>query len=1118
MASFTHLHCHSSHSLLDGLGNPNRWVKEAKRLGFQALALTDHASVSGIYDLFKTAKAEKITPIAGCEFYCTDDPERRAKKGQDREFYHLTVLAKNYNGLCSIFQQLTKANQQFYYKPLLSTEQIHDFKDCVVMTACALGVLKPEHKNFAARISMLKDVYDKDLYVEIQPHDFEIQAEVNRRAHIVCEMFDLKPVATNDCHYPTQEDTETQDVLMAVATNSSLSDPKRFSFLASGTRGLYLKTLKEMIDTFKPQLVAGVITPAFLSSAILSTCEIVEKCSGWDLPKLPYSIPPIFEDEEKTLTDLCMKRWDQVIKGKVRNVRPYIDRLKNELGVITKIPGVTRYFLLVYDIVSQAKARDILCGFGRGSVGGSLVAYLMGITNVDPVENELYFERFLRADRIDMPDIDLDFGAADREVVLKYIEEKYGAGNISRISTATEMHGKLAFRDVCRVHDIPMTTVNFLSSRINNDLTFEENCARDHDLAEFRAKHPEIIHHASRLDGQIRAKGVHAAGVIINEGGFGTRGVLERRKDGVAVNWTMDETDQFGLLKVDILGLTNLSVLKDMVRLVKQRIDIDIDLHSIQATDLDVFKQFSEGHTAGFFQFESTGITRLCQELAPIKTFEELVHINALYRPGPLDSGMVESYKRRKRLEEAIEYRHPKETEITGQTLGLPIFQEQIMAICVKLAGFSWPEADNVRKAIAKSKGIEAVEAYRVKFVEGCRTATPDLDPKTAEAMFDQIAKFGRYSFNKSHSACYSYIAYLTAWAKLHYPREFMAALLSSVTDEAEQTKNYRYECDRLGIEIELPEMNASEVGFSIEGSNIIPGFSSIKGVGDRAAQAIIESRKGGKFVSIEDFMARTPRRTVNKRIVFALAYAGVFRNAKPYRSVKWIVENYEILVAGKAPKEVHDEFDKKLIDTERMKYLPGLYGTEEIECSLKLAIDSDIMEGLRDEIQKCKNCALNKEDMPPAPFAYSTKSRILIVYDFPPRNDVTKRVEGLFRDVLGITPGRLLKANLFNCRPEYGRLPKDVKAKWECPKKHLEPLIKATAPEVILVMGNTVMEYFTGKDGGITKLNATMEWSPRYNAMLVFAVSPGSMFQSGKEETNEDLFKDALRKVGEYL
>jgi len=1278
---------------------------------------------------------------------------------------------------------LTLANRQFYYKPLLSTDQIHDFKNCVVMTACSLGVLN--HEDFAARVSDLKDSYGDDLYVEIQPHNFELQYEINRRALAVCELCDLKPVATNDCHYPAKDDAETQDVLLAVQTGASLKDEKRLSFLKSGTgAGLYLKDRGEMIATFKPMI--GEIFPGeFLVQAIRSTTEIKEKCSGLKMPKLPYAVPAIFEDETKTLQDLCMIGWEKRIKGKVPNVRPYVERLKHELKVMTDIPGVTRYFLMVYDLVRYAKSIGVLCGFGRGSAGGSLVALLLGIINVDPVANDLYFERFLRPDRIDMPDIDLDFGAADRERVIAYVKAKYGVENVSQISTATEMHGKLAFRDVCRVYDVPVAQVNALSSRINNDLTLSENCDLNVDLGNFRNDHPEVILHAEKLEGQIRAKGMHAGGVIISEGGFDERGVLERRKDDmVAVNWTMNECDHFGLLKVDILGLSNLSVLKDTVRLVKKHHGIDIDLHSIKPDEPEVLKQFSDGFTSGFFQFESQGITRLCQELAPIKDFESLVHINALYRPGPLDSGMVESYKKRKRLEEAIDYRHPKEEEITQQTLGLPIFQEQVMALCVKLAGFSWPEADNVRKAIAKSKGHEAVEKYRDQFVEGCRTTTPGLDSKVAVAMFDQIVKFGRYSFNKcishsekiytpglqddqfhptigemykirndyeyakrtghlslhkkyrlhgycgslsmngeqrlvrnkivdirysgvmpvfqvttrtgrtlkctgnhlvpttggkkllqeikvgdflfakgeaekiqynynlyedgkapcnlpqrgergfqkietghsavffkvrgekieaigacekcgargidrfelhhidfdrtnndpdnfmlvcpschkklhyaagrtkayengiptvpdevisieyvgeeecydvemeaphhtfltqngivvcnSHSACYSYIAYLTAWAKHHYPREFMAGLLGSITDEPEKTAEYRHECNRLGIEIELPDMNDSEIGFSIQGRNLVPGFDSIKGVGGKAAQVIMEARKGGRFVSFEDFMARTVRRTVNKRIVAALAFAGVFRNATPYRTVKYIIENYDLVNSGKAPKEVHDEYDKKFIDTQRMKFLPGLYGTEEIECELKLDILPGVLEGMIEDIISCEACPLKAQGH--IPFTYSTKSRVMVISDFPLRSDVRNKVEAMFRDVLGLTRGRLLRGHVFNCRPEYGKLAKDVKARWECPKKHLEPLLKATAPEVIFVMGNTAMEYFTGRDGGITKMNATTEWSPRFNTMLVFAVSPGSMFQSGKEEANEELFIEALKKLGEYL
>ncbi len=1395
MGEFIHLHCHGHNSLLDGLGSPTSWIEAAKSKGFSALALTDHASISGAVEFYKKAKEADIVPIIGCEFYCVDDPNRKMKKGESHNRYHLLVLAKTWKGLQSIFHALAIANKQFYYKPLLGTDQIFGFNDCIVSTACFEGILSKD--DYPILVQRLHETYGEDLYLEIMPHLFAGQETVNLRAFELHQKFGIMPVATNDCHYPFEDDAETQEVLLAVQTAAKWTDTKRWKF--DGT-GFFLRDSGEMIEAFKPWIEKKHLFPSsFLGKAFRATFEIRDKCAGFTLPKLDYALPAIFEDEKKKLLQLCMKGWEKKIKGKIKDTPPYLERLKHELKVMTGIPGVVRYILMVYDLMDFARKNDILSGFGRGSVGGSLVALLLGIINVDPVANDLYFERFLRPDRIDMPDIDLDFGAVDRKRVIEYIEEKYGAKNVCHISTATEMQGRLAFKDVARVFGILPTEANHLSSFIDNEKTLEENFETIPELKAFAEKNPKIAKHASRLTGQVRAKGMHAGGIIISHGGFEDRGVLERRKENeMAINWTMTECDQFGLLKIDVLGLSNLSVLKDTAKLVKRHRGIDIDWHSIEAIDHEVLKQFGDGHTAGFFQFESAGITRLCRDLAPIQSFEELIHINALYRPGPLQSGMVESYKKRKRHEEEIRFNHSKEEEITSQTLGLPIFQEQIMALCVKLAGFSWPEADNVRKAIAKSKGAEALEVFRKQFVEGCEKETPDLPRSTAERMWDQIVKFGRYSFNKcichdeklfkigiqpgqfhptigemykikndpeyakatghfdlhkkyknygycyslslndnkrliknhvidiyfsgvlpvfkvttqsgrtlrctmnhkiptskgekllqnikvgdylfvkgryehtqynynlyergevpdnlpkkgekgfqkrenghsaiffkirddkikaigvceecgkkdidrfelhhidfkrtnndpenlklvcvschkklhyaagrtkmyekgcpsvldqivsieyvgkeecydvemadpyhtfvtgngivvcnSHSACYSYIAYLTAWAKHYYPTEFMAALLSSVTDESDQTTIYVADCKRMGLKIELPDINLSEIGFSITGGGaLVPGFSSIKGVGEKATTAIMDARNEGHpplFSNVQDFLTRTPRRTVNKKIIELLAFSGAFKT----RTVKWVVENYPVLSSEKTPLDIKDEYSREEIETRRIQILPGIFTPSDMEREIRLDIYPDILDDLQKGIKGCTGCNLHKT-MPdgPIPFAYTNKSRIMLVGDIPgPQEEMyglplagkaRKKVEELFKEVLAFPFNRLLITNIFNCRPATGKLPEDFRKNFDCARKWIDPLIKATKPEIILVMGNMAMEFFTGRPKGITHWNGKTEWSPKYGTLLLFSVSPGSMCMwEGRGEENQVLFKAALEKLEEYL
>jgi len=1134
--SFVHLHCHSSHSLLDGLGNPAEWVDTAKKKGMTALALSDHGSCSSALAFYKAAKEKGITPIVGTEFYVNDDPAFRPEKKNERPpRFHMTVLAKNWNGLQSIFKQSAIANQQFYYKPVLSLKQCENFNDCVVMTGCAVGILS--HPYYKKIVTKLHDIYGGDFYIEIMPHWLEIQKIVNERAFVICHELGISPVATNDCHYPNAEDTLTHDILLAIQTNRKPNDTKMFSFIGSEEPmdGLYLKNTSEMIHSFKPWVQNGTFDLAFVNKSFMATVEIAKKCSGLEIPQLNFNLPsiPLLKgatpaEESNFLVKKVMQGWTEILPTGI-DPAVYRKRLRHELKVISKI-GAVRYFLIVWDIVREAKERDVLCGFGRGSAGGSLVAYLLRIVGLDPLKHELYFERFLREDRIDMPDIDLDFAGKDRDVVIQYIKDTYGEENVCQISTSSIMHGKTAFRDVARVYGVEFNTAIMLSKRIDNDLSLEENFNDDSVLSDFRIKNPEIVRHATRLDGQLRSKGLHAGGVIISEDGFDDRGVLEYRKKAFTINWNMEEVENFGLLKVDILGLSNLSVLNDTSRLVKKRTGKGIDYFKIEPNDPKVLALFSDGFTAGFFQFESTGITGLCKRLAPITNFETLVHVNALYRPGPLDSGMVESYVRRYRKEEGISYNHPSETEITRETLGMPIFQEQIMAYFVRLAGFSWPEADTMRKIIAKSKGIEKLEEKRPIFVKGCEEVS-GIKEDTANIIYDQIVKFGEYGFNKSHSADYGLISYLTAWAKLHYPMEFICSLLRSVTDESDQTDKYIKELNRLGGKVLGPDINRSEETFTSDGDDILVGFSSVKGVGPTAAQKIVEGReKVGEFISFEHFMENTERRTVNKRVVEALAKAGAFNSI--CKNAKWIIDWYPAWVkGGKTASEIphpgaYTDFDSRVKDSMKIECVPGIFTGDDIEVEAQMEIDKVVLEMLQGQIRECDQCELRSASGP-VPFHFGRDNQILVVSqkvnsqeesaDRPMVGKIGAQVEEIFRERLGLTPGKFLMANMFQCRPPGDKLEKEVMERVECAKIWLSKLIKATKPGVIFAMGGAAHTFFTKKTFGINAANGTTLWMPEYQCLVVFAIHPGQLYFDSTGE-KKDMFVKAVDKLKNYL
>ena len=939
-------------------------------------------------------------------------------------------------------------------------------------------------------------------------------------------------MVANDAHYPNEEDTTTQDVLLAIQTNTPVNKEDRFSFLGSGMAGLYLKTRSEMIYSFKPWVEEGYFDMEFLSKGFLSTQEIARKCSGLEIPELEFALPSPRSIKDTTETDaimkLCLSGWNQKVVEKGLDQEKYLKRLKHELNVISKI-GAIRYFLIAHDVIDYARNDGIPVGYGRGSAGGSLVAYLLGLTGLDPIEHDLYFERFLREDRIDMPDIDIDFGAGGKDKIIKYVKKLYGDENVCQISVSTIMHGKSAFRDVARVFGMKILDVNKASKAIDPDLTLEENFNQKRELVQVAEQHPQIVKHAIRLDGQLRSKGVHAGGVILSDDGFLHRGVLEKRKDARTINWHMGEVERFGLLKFDFLALNNLSILELARKFIKERTGKDIDFPSITLDDKNVLNQYSEGNTVGLFQFESPGITGICQKLAPIQTFEVLVHINALYRPGPLDSGMVETYINRYKKLEPVSYYHEAETKIMEQTLGLPIFQEMVMRQFVDLAGFTWPEADNMRKLISKSKGVEAIEEKRIHFVKGCEK-TVGMKEEIANIIFNNITKFGRYGFNKAHAACYTYLSYLTAWVKTYYPTEFMAALLSFSNNESDQTEKFVNECTRLGIEVKGPNINLSGGNWEIVDDTIIAGFSSVKGVGSIAAQKIVEARRDSPFASFFDFMSRTERAKVNKRVVEAIAYTGGFDPIQP--NTKWIIENYPVFV--KAHPAVPGDMDLATVTdyeevekhSQKAHFAPGVFTASGIEIKADMDIQDDILGMVNSELLSCEACPLSSDEAPIG-WKWSSRSKVVMLGQFPNAAEASKgslfigktytKMWQILKEEADITPGKVLQGHSFSCKPKDGRLHSAITDECICPNLWLPKLVKACSPNVFLAFGNAGVAAFTGKASGIMKLNATTIWHPEYNAMVVFSITPGMMAYDESGE-KEEMFREAIRKLKTYL
>ena len=868
-----HLHLHSHFSVLDGLGKPEQIVKKAKELGATAVAITDHANVSCIPDFFKHARESGIKPILGCEFYVTDEVD--GVKGEKR--HHLIVLAKSWSGVRSIMKHLSQANRQFYHRPRLQWEQVFDFEDCIISTACSSGVLA--HKNYEELVRRFKGQYGDDFYLEIMPLKIESSEEggvedaridyqriVNDRAIEMSEKYGIKLLATNDAHYVNKEDAFTQELLLAIQSKKPLSDPTRWRFEADT---LYMMGLNEIVTAFKS---LGYLRNEKIMEAVKSAYEIADKVNI-EMPKFKVDLPTPFpeRDDDEVFQGAIMKGWGELVVGKVPNLKEYMERLTYEVGVIKKL-GYLRYFLIVQDIIEWSRSQGIMVGAGRGSAAGSLVCYLMGITQVDPLKFGLIFERFLNPERVDLPDIDVDFQDNRRGEVVRYIRDKYGWDKTAQINTFGFLKMKSAFQDVCRAYGINHLLAQRLTKQMPDDA--DENVFEDiPDLASFKRKNPDVVEQTLKLVGTIRQQGMHAAGVIVSSQPIEEVAVLEYRKDGVVVNWDKRECENFGLLKMDILGLSTLTVLNEAKRLIKQNHGIDLEYTDIPLDDEATCEAFAKGEGIGVFQFENSGMQHLLKSLRA-KDFDTITDCTALFRPGSLQSGQTEEYEKIANGEHREFYPTPELKPILEPTRAQMVYQEQIMRIFVELAGFTWAESDKMRKIIGKKLGKDEFEKHREHFVTGCKSNS--VDEAVANELFDKMVEFANYSFNKSHAVSYTLISFWNMYIKKHYPLEFMAGLMSYASKD-DKIGVYVREAKKLGVNVILPDINRSSESYltsPVENAIVAP-LGIVKGVGEKAVAEIIRARGEEPFRTMDDMLERVTKRVVNKRVIEALSMAG---------------------------------------------------------------------------------------------------------------------------------------------------------------------------------------------------------------------------------------------------
>jgi DNA polymerase III subunit alpha len=886
MSQFVHLHLHTDYSMLDGACDVEKLVARVRELGMPAVAMTDHGNIFGAVHFVNAAHKEGVKPIVGCELYvCKKGDHRIERTPPEGDTYnHLLVLAENEEGYRNLVRITSEASLHgFYYKPRVSKQFLSEHsKGLIGLSGCLKGEVAEfltEEKYAAAReaAATYRDIFGKDnFFLEIQDQGLEQEHRI-RPGLIQLEKDLGSPlVATNDSHYLCEEDAHAQDVMLCIQTGKSIQEPNRMKFQGNQ---FFVKSYEEMARVFKDS--PDVLTRTL---AIAERCSMkLEKVSS---PFPHFDVPPGFTLDsyfEHVTREGFARRLDMLrpLEGQGRlkhSLSDYEQRLSREIAIIQQMK-FSGYFLIVWDFIRYAKEHNIPVGPGRGSAAGALVAYSLGITDIDPLQHELLFERFLNPERVSMPDIDIDFCMNRRGEVIDYVTRKYGRENVAQIITFGTMAAKAAIKDVGRAMDIPYTDVDRIAKMVPTTLNIKLDDAIN-DSPELKKAYEsddkvrELLDTARKLEGLVRNAGVHAAGVVIAPRPLTELVPLHKTKnDEIVTAFDMVAIEKMGLLKMDFLGLTTLTILDDALKLIEQVREQKMVLDDIPLEDTETYeKVFHKGLTSGVFQFESHGMRDVLRRYQP-NSIEDLTALNALYRPGPIQGGMIDDFIERKHGRRKIEYELPELKGILAETLGVIVYQEQVMQIANRLAGYSLGEADLLRRAMGKKKAEEMAQ-QRERFVQGATHR--GFPTKKIEKIFDLMAQFAGYGFNKSHSAAYALLAYHTAYLKTHFPVEFMAALLTSVTGNTDDVVKYINECREMGIAVEPPDINVSDANFTPHGAAIRFGLAAVKNVGHNAIDSIVAGRKKLRsYKTIFEFCENVDLRLLNKRVLESLIKSG---------------------------------------------------------------------------------------------------------------------------------------------------------------------------------------------------------------------------------------------------
>lgn len=923
--SFVHLHTHTAYSLLDGEGTIPKLIERAKELGQTAMAITDHGNMYGVIDFYECAKQNGIKPIIGCEVYVAARSRFDKVHDLDSQSCHLILLAENDVGYHNLMKLVSAGFiEGFYYRPRIDMDILREHNEGIIaLSACMSGVLSRQllsgnYDEAKRRAQEFLDIFGRDRYfIEIQDHGIFEQKKLNRDLISIARELNIDIVATNDIHYTLKRDAEYQDVLMCIQMGKTVDDEDRMKMDCDQ---LYLKSEEEMTELF-----------SYIPEALENTQKIADRCNveiefgKFHLPKfeIPNGLTAYEYLKQLVYRGMC-ERYPNADES-------VVSRMQYELDTISQM-GYVDYFLIVWDFIHYAKSHGIPVGPGRGSAAGSVVAYCLHITDVDPIKYSLIFERFLNPERVSMPDIDIDFCYVRRGEVIDYVNRKYGSDNVAQIVTFGTMAARLAIRDVGRALNIPYGRVDEVAKQVPNELkmTIKKALTVNYKLKELYDSSAEIkklIDTAIELEGLPRHTSTHAAGVVITSGGIGNFVPLQKNDDVITTQFTMTTIERLGLLKMDFLGLRTLTVIQDAVMHIKQAHGVDVNIENLDMDDAAVYEMISRGETDGVFQLESGGMKQFMKELKPT-SIEDIIAGISLYRPGPMDS--IPMYVANKNNPSMVKYKHPMLEHILNMTYGCIVYQEQVMQIVRELGGYSLGRADLVRRAMSKKKA-DVMQKERQNFIYGTDeggvhvdgAVARGIDEKTAASIFDEMMDFASYAFNKSHAAAYAVVAYRTAWLKCHYPVEFFAALLTSFIDNASKISKYIEVVKRLGIEMLPPSINKSGKDFSVDNGCLRFGLAAVKNVGGAVVDEIAAEREtGGDFIGLTDFCKRMVSRKMNKRVVESLIKCGAFdefglKRAQLFRAYERVMDDAQYAAKNTMPGQL-DMFSMMSGEAER--------------------------------------------------------------------------------------------------------------------------------------------------------------------------------------------------------